>query len=88
MMAAMTLPNEPVNLSVAQISELNQKLVNLRHDVNNHLSLIAAATELIRRSPESAGRLSQALVEQPQKISGAITQFTRDLEAALGITRS
>ena len=83
----MTLPNEPVTLSVAQIGELKQKLVNLRHDVNNHLSLISAATELIRRSPESAGRLSQTLGEQPQKISEAIGQFIRDLDSALGITR-
>ena len=84
----MALPNEPVTLSIAQIAGLNQKLADLRHDVNNNLSLISAAAELIRRNPESAGRLSHALVEQPQKISETIAQFSRDLDAALGITRS
>jgi hypothetical protein len=83
----MTLPHKPVTLSLEQIAGLNQKLADLRHDVNNNLSLIAAAAELIRRNPESAGRLSNTLVEQPQKISGTIAQFSRDLETALGITR-
>jgi hypothetical protein len=87
MIARMTLPNEPVTLSAGQIAELNKKLADLRHDVNNNLSLISAATELIRRRPESAAQLSPTLVEQPRKISETITQFSRDLETALGITR-
>jgi len=87
MIAKMILPHEPVTLSIAQIGELNKKLVDLRHDVNNNLSLISAATELIRRRPESAERLAHTLVEQPQKISESIARFSRDLEAALGITR-
>jgi hypothetical protein len=87
MIAAMTLPDKPVTLSAGQIAELNQKLADLRHDVNNNLSLISAATELIRRRPESAGRLSETLIEQPKKISETIAQFSRELETALGVTR-
>jgi len=47
------VPSQPVTLSVEQIEELNQKLSNMRHDINNNLSLILAATELIRHKPQS-----------------------------------
>ena len=57
MLFRMRTPTEPVTLSVEQICELNRKLADLRHDVNNKLSLIAASVELIRRRPEIAERL-------------------------------
>jgi hypothetical protein len=83
----MALPTEPVTLSADQIGELNQKLTVLRHDTNNHLSLIMAAAELIRRRPESADQMLKTLVEQPQKIAAEIASFSSDLEAALQIKR-
>ena len=83
----MVLPTQPVALSVEQIGELNQKLTNLRHDLNNSLSLIAATAELIRRRPASADQMWKTLQEQPRKITDAMAQFSRDLEAALQITR-
>jgi aspartokinase len=83
----MPLPTEPVNLSVEQLKELNQKISTLRHDVNNNLSLMMAATELIRRRPESAERMWTALTEQPHKVAEVVAQFSRELEKALGITR-
>jgi hypothetical protein len=83
----MLLPNEPVTLSAEQIHELNQKLADLRHDVNNGLSLMTAAVELIQRRPENAGNMWNTLIEQPRKITGAISQFSSDFEAALHITR-
>jgi hypothetical protein len=83
----MPLPNHPVTLNVEQIGELNTKLSTLRHDVNNGLALVVAAAEIIRRKPESAERMWAGLVEKPQKIAEAVAQFSRELEAALGITR-
>jgi len=83
----MPLPNEPVTLSAGQIRELNQKLADLRHDVNNSLSLMTAAVELIQRRPENAASMWSTLIEQPRKVTGSISQFCRDLEAALRITR-
>jgi hypothetical protein len=83
----MPLPTSPVTLNVEQVGELNQKLSVLRHDVNNHLSLIMASVELIRRRPEGAARLLDMLVEQPHKIGESITQFSREIESALNITR-
>ena len=84
----MGMPNGPVTLSVQQLEELNKKLSTLRHDVNNHLSLIVAAAELIKFNPEMAARMSATLSEQPPKISEEISRFSIDLEKALGITRA
>ncbi len=83
----MPLPKEPVTLSAEKIRELNQQLTDLRHDVNNNLSLMTAAVELIQRRPETAGNLWSTLIEQPRKITGAISQFSSDLETALHITK-
>jgi len=83
----MALPHEPVTLSAEQIRELNQKLADLRHDVNNSLSLMTAAVELIQRRPENAGTMWNTLIDQPRKISGAISQFSRDFEKVLHIIR-
>lgn len=83
----MGLPTEPVTISVAQIEQLNRKLASLRHDVNNHLSLIVAASELIRYNPDMLKRMSATLVEQPPKISEEIGRFAGELDKILGITR-
>jgi len=84
----MPLPNQPVTLTVEQIGELHKKLANLRHDVNNDLALVTAAVEIIRHKPESTERMLSGLSNKPQKIAEAVTQFSRELEIALGITRS
>ena len=84
----MAKPTEPVALSMEQIGELNQKLSELRHDMNNSLSLIAATVALIRHRPTVTEQMWNTLTEQPRKISESFSQFTRDLEAVLHITRS
>src|SRR5512144_382978 len=47
----MGLPSQPVTLTVEQLDQLNRKLANMRHDINNTLSLIMAAVELIKCKP-------------------------------------
>jgi len=83
----MTLPNAPVTLSVEQIAEFNHKLSEFRHGLNNNLSLITAAIELMRRRPETAPQMSETISEQPRKIVAAISEFSGELEKLLGITR-
>ena len=83
----MTLPTQPVTLTVEQIGELNRKLSNMRHDINNQLSLIMAATELIRAKPHMAERMTATLVEQPPKIAAALQSFSTEFEQLLGIQR-
>ena len=84
----MALPTAPITLTVQQVEELNKRLSSLRHDVNNHLSLIVAAAELIRLNPEMVARMSTTLSEQPAKISEEISKFSAEFERVLGITRA
>lgn len=83
----MPLPSEPVTLSVEQISELKQKLSDLRHDVNNKVALMLSAVEMIRRRPESTENMLDSFARQPQKLLEAVTEFSAALESALKITR-
>jgi len=82
----MRMPSKPVQLSVEQIEDLNQKLSVLRHDINNQLSLIMAATELIRHKPQMADRMMDTLVEQPPKITAAMAKFSEEFENAFGLS--
>jgi hypothetical protein len=83
----MRMPSEPITFSVDEIRDLNQKLSTLRHDINNNLSLIVAAAELIRHKPQMAERMLETLCEQPPKITAAITKFSSDFEDAFHIVR-
>jgi hypothetical protein len=84
----MRLPSEPVIFSVKQVEELNQKLATMRHDINNHLSLVLAAAELIRHKPHMAERMLATLTEQPPKTSAALSKFSAEFESAFGISRT
>ncbi len=83
----MGLPTEPITLSAGQIKDLSQKLSMMRHDINNHLSLILAAVELVRYKPDMVKRMMETLPQQQPKISAAITSFSEEFEKTLGITR-
>jgi len=83
----MGLPNEPVTLTVAQLDDLNRKLANMRHDINNNLSLIVAAVELIRHKPQTAEKMIITLGEQPARICKALAEFSKEFEQAFGITK-
>ena len=84
----MTLPSQPVTLTVEQVAQLNRKLSTMRHDINNHLSVLLAAVELIRSKPEAVGRMITAVAEQPRRISDAVAGFSAEFEKALGIMRN
>jgi hypothetical protein len=83
----MGLPNQPVTLNPEQIEDINRKLSNLRHDINNHLSLVVAAIELIRHKPELRERMAATMSEQPPKIIDEISRFSAEFERVLGITK-
>ncbi|HEX5220230.1 MAG TPA: hypothetical protein VFZ59_11735 [Verrucomicrobiae bacterium] len=84
----MSSPFEPATLTVAEIEELNKQLSTMRHDINNHLSLIMAAVELVRRKPEALERMSNTLIEQPARITEAMMKFSTTFERTLGIKRT
>ena len=77
----------PVTLTADQAEELNKQLSNMRHDINNHLSLMMAAVELVRRKPEAAERMATTLTEQPAKIGESMKKFSAQFEATFGIKR-
>ena len=80
-------PSQNRSLSAEQVHDLNQKLATMRHDINNHLSLVMAAVELIRHKPQMAERMLNTLTEQPPKIMEAIAGFSAEFERTLGVTR-
>ncbi len=83
----MGLPNTPVTLSVDEVAELHRKLSTMRHDINNCLSLVVAAAELVRYKPELAEKMLGTLGQQPMKISEAVKKFSAEFERIFGITR-
>jgi len=83
----MGLPTEPVTLTPAQIEALNKKLAEMRHNVNNCLSLIVAAAELVRRRPDMLPRMLETIAQQPEKIITEVRQFSDEFEKTLTITR-
>jgi len=83
----MVLPEKPVTLTAEQIAALNRELGNMRHDINNHLSLVLAAVELIRAKPHMTERMTGTLIEQPPKISQAMLKFSGEFEKLFSIKR-
>ncbi|HSH93070.1 MAG TPA: hypothetical protein VK968_02915 [Roseimicrobium sp.] len=83
----MGLPTTPQTLTPEQIAELNSKLSTLRHNINNNLALIVAAVELIRRKPEAANRMLDAIGDQPGKISEEMKKYSVEFERIIGIRR-
>ena len=83
----MALPNAPATLTPEQVAELNRKLSHMRHEINNQLSLIVAALELVRFRPEMRDRMLNTLGEQPPKIMAEIAKFSSEFEQTFGITR-
>jgi len=81
---AMTKPSQPVTLSAEQIEALAQRLSEMRHDVNNHLALVAAAAEIMQKKPESASKMIATISAQPTKVTQAIKKFSSDFDTAFG----
>jgi hypothetical protein len=83
----MGLPEKNVALAPEQIAELNKKLSMMRHNVNNHLAMIVAASELLKRKPELMERMLDNIMQQPDKIISEVRGFSDEFEAVLGISR-
>lgn len=80
----MSLPQPPVTLSAKQVEELIRKLSDMRHNINNQLSLIVAGAELIRQNPQTAERIVNTLSAQPSKIMGEVGKFSAEFEQIFG----
>ncbi len=87
MLWLMGLPNTPVTLTPEQLTELNQKLSHMRHEINNQLALIVAALELVRIKPDLRDKMLDTLGQQPPKITDQMARFSAEFERVFGITR-
>jgi chaperonin cofactor prefoldin len=83
----MPIPNSTVTLTSQQVEELNEKLSKMRHDINNHLSLVVFAIEVLRSKPEMLERMTTTLADQPAKITSDLAKFSSEFEQVLGIIR-
>src|SRR5436305_4484024 len=71
----MQIPQTPATLTPEQLTELNQKLSHMRHEINNQLSLVVAALELIRFKPDTRDKMLNTISEQPNKIIAELQKF-------------
>ena len=78
---------DPVTLAPEQVTELNQKLSVMRHDVNGALAVIVATVELLRLKPQEATRFLASLGEQPSRIEASMKAFSLEFERACGVRR-
>jgi len=83
----MGLPSGSVTLNAEQIGALNEKLSSMRHNVNNNLALMVAALELLRRKPDTAIKMADAISGQTNKLMEEVRVFSVEFEKILGITR-
>lgn len=83
----MEMPKERVGLDPADVERLNSRLSDMRHNVNNSLSLVIAAAELMKHKPDTAARMLEAISQQPAKVIAEIRAFSDEFEKMFGITR-
>lgn len=79
--------SDVIILTKEQVQELNEKLSNMRHNINNYLSLIVAASEVIRINPSALPRMLPTFKEQPDRIINEIRNFSEEFEKTLGINK-
>lgn len=79
--------SDVIILTKEQAQELNEKLSTMRHNVNNYLALIVAASEVLRINPSALPRMLPTFKEQPDKIIAEIKSFSAEFEKVLGIKK-
>ena len=83
----MAAPPESISLTPETLRDLEARLSDLRHNINNQLALVMAAVELIRRKPDMAARMVETIAQQPPKIQDEVQRFSTSFEQALQIVR-
>jgi nitrogen-specific signal transduction histidine kinase len=80
----MEAPKQPITFTPVQLDKMVKRVSELRHNINNHLTLIIGAAELIRRKPEMIERMTAILIEQARKIEEEMKQFSAKFKRDLG----
>ena len=79
----MEAPKQPITFTPAQLDKMVKRVSELRHNINNHLTLIIGAAELIRRKPEMIERMTGSLIDQARKIEEEMKRFSAEFERDL-----
>lgn len=74
-----------ISLNAEQVAQLCSQLSEMRHKVNNYLTLITAAAEIMHRKTEAAPRMMESIMQQPTKINQEIQRFSDVFETSLGV---
>jgi hypothetical protein len=80
----MEAPKQPITFTPVKLDKMVKRMSELRHNINNHLTLIIGAAELIRRKPEMIERMTGSLIDQARKIEEEMKQFSAAFERDLG----
>jgi hypothetical protein len=83
----MSVPTAPITITPEQLKQLNEHLSHMRHEINNQLSLVVAALELMSFKPDLRDRMLETLGQQPPRITAEVAKFSAEFERAFGITR-
>ena len=73
-------PNQPVAFTPDQMEKMIARISQVRHNVNNHLTLIIGAAELIRRKPDMIERMTATLIDQARKIEEELKQLSAEFK--------
>lgn len=76
--------DKAITLNADQVAALCSQLSEMRHKVNNYLTLITAAAEIMQRKGEALPRMLDSIMQQPNKINQEIQRFSEAMETTLG----
>jgi hypothetical protein len=83
----MAVQSGQITITAEQLKELNHHLSHMRHEINNQLSLVVAALELVRFKPDLRDRMLETVAQQPPRITAEVGKFSAEFERIFGITR-
>jgi len=86
-MTRMAVPSTPITITPEQLKELNERLSHMRHEINNQLSLVVAALELVRFKPDLRDRMLETAGQQPPRITAEVAKFSAEFERVFGLKR-
>jgi hypothetical protein len=76
-------PNSSITLTSDQVAELRRNLKEMRHNVNNLLSLIVTSIEVAQLKNGMTPRLLSIISEQTPKIADEVWKYSSTFETAL-----
>ena len=77
-----------VLLTAEQARDLHKLLSDCRHNVNNHVSLIMSAMELVQLKPDATPKMLKTATDQSKKVSEEVIRFSTEFERIMQAARS